>query len=459
MKYSVIDIEATGGSPKLDRIMEIAVYNYDGESVFDSFSTLINPEVDIPPYIQKLTGIKNEMLEGAPSFEDVAERLIEMTSDTVFVAHNVNFDYSILKNEFKRLGKQFTKKKLCTVELSKLVLDLESYSLDNLTKELNINMESHHRAGDDAKATVEVLEHLLNNDTKGLIQKRLDSDFDHYNLPEVLTEKEIKKIPEDTGVYYFLNTRDELVYAGSTNDLRERVLNHFLPVPGSKKRERLQQNVTKVDYEETGSELIARLKEAQAILSKKPMFNRRIRISELPYGIFIETNTDGYKYLFAKKLNKGEESLAAFRTREQAEAAIYKRMDQYGLCPKLCGKYRGDGACGSHKVKRCKGACVGKESTNSYNRKVNRAFRFYKMPHDRFLIIGEGRNVKEASAVLVSNRHVEGYCYFKKSASDYSEIAENINAVPSHPLFKNIILKYLSKPHLDLIHDLAEVPS
>lgn len=453
--YSIIDIEATGGSPKLDRIMEIAVYNFDGEKIVASFESLINPEVDIPPYIQKLTNINNDMVKGAPTFAEVIDEVSELTSGNFFVAHNVNFDYSILKNEFKNLGRRFTRKKLCTVELSKLLLpEQESFSLNSLTQELGIIMESHHRAGDDAKATVELFHHLLKNDSEGKLQNRLLANFDHYNLPKEITPAMIKKIPEDTGVYYFNNEDGKLVYAGSTNDLRERVLNHFLPVVGSKKRDKLHKTVREVEYEETGSELLAKLKEAEAILSKKPVYNRPSSISKLRYGIAIELNADGYKTVRVREIKDEEKVITAFRTIEQAENTIYKRMERYRLCAKLCGKNRGKGPCSLFKGKKCKGACIRKESPAAYNRKVNKAFNYYRMPYDKFIIVGEGRNISENSGVLVENNAVVGYTYFEKTNQEYGKIVDSMTDLPQHFLFKNIILKYLDKQHLDQIIEL-----
>jgi len=450
--YSIIDIEATGGSPKLDRIMEIAIYNFDGESIIDSYTTLVNPEVEIPPYIQKLTNINNDMVKDAPTFAEIIDRVAEITGGNFFVAHNVNFDYSILKSEFKNMGRRFTRKKLCTVELSKLLMpEQESFSLNSLTKELGIEMESHHRAGDDAKATVELFDYLLKHDLEGKLQKRLQMDFDHYNLPKEITPDMIKQIPEDTGVYYFNNEEGKLVYAGSTNDLRERVLNHFLPVEGSKKRDKLHRTVREVEYEETGSELLAKLKEAEAILSKKPVYNRPSSFSKLRYGIVIALNSDGYKTVRVTEIKEGQKVLTAFRSAEQAEAAIYKRMERYKLCAKLCGKNRGKGPCSLFKGKRCKGACIKRESAASYNKKVNKAFNYYRMPHEKFMIVGEGRTVAEHSGVLVENNKVVGYAYFEKSNDAYEEIIGDLTDLPQHILFKNIILKYLDKQHLDRI--------
>ncbi len=435
--------------------MEIAIYNFDGNKIVDSFETLVNPEVDIPPYIQKLTNINNDMVKDAPTFAEIIDKVQKITSGNFFVAHNVNFDYSILKSEFKGLGRRFTRKKLCTVELSKLLLpEQESFSLNSLTKELGIVMESHHRAGDDAKATVELFDYLLKHDKEGKLQKRLTTDFDHYNLPKEITPAMIKKIPEDTGVYYFNNEAGKLVYAGSTNDLRERVLNHFLPVEGSKKRDKLHKTVREVEYEETGSELLAKLKEAEAILSKKPVYNRPSSVAKLRYGIVIEPNADGYKTARVKEISKDQKVLTAFRTVEQAEQAIYKRMERYKLCAKLCGKNRGKGPCSLFKGKKCKGACIRREPVAAYNKKVNRAFNYYRMPHDKFMIVGEGRNIEENSGVLVENNFVIGYTYFEKKNEEYGKIVDSITDLPKHILFKNIILKYLDKQHLDKIVEL-----
>lgn len=160
--FTIIDIETTGNHYKYGHITEIALYRHNGQQVTDSYSTLINPEMDIPYYITKLTGIDNEMVKNAPKFFEVAKKIVEITSNSIFVAHNVSFDYRFVKEEFNRLGFDYNRKTLCTVQLSRKFLPgHRSYSLGKLCSDLNININGRHRATGDALATVKLFEILL----------------------------------------------------------------------------------------------------------------------------------------------------------------------------------------------------------------------------------------------------------------------------------------------------------
>ena len=185
--YAILDIETTGGKYNEEGITEIAIYRFDGHEIVDQFSSLINPERPIQPFVVNLTGINNEMLRQAPKFYEVAKRIIEITDDCILVAHNALFDNRILTTEFDRLGYPFEKQTLCTVELAKkLIPDMPSYSLGKLVRALGIPLTDRHRAQGDAKATVSLFKMLLAKDTSKQIisetvrkdpKKKLDSKF------------------------------------------------------------------------------------------------------------------------------------------------------------------------------------------------------------------------------------------------------------------------------------------
>lgn len=160
--FIIIDIETTGNSYKFGKITELAIYQHNGQMITNQYSTLINPEIDIPFYITKLTGITNEMVKNAPKFYEVAKTIVELTAGRTFVAHNVSFDYSFLKEEFARLGYTFHRKTLCTVQLSRKFLPgHQSYSLGKLCLDLGIEIKGRHRASGDALATAKLFEILL----------------------------------------------------------------------------------------------------------------------------------------------------------------------------------------------------------------------------------------------------------------------------------------------------------
>jgi DNA polymerase-3 subunit epsilon len=160
--FVIIDIETTGNNPKYGSITELAIYQHNGQKVVNHFTTLINPEIDIPYFITKLTGINNEMVCNAPKFYEIAKTILELFRGNIFVAHNVSFDYQFIKEEFARLGYNFNSKTLCTVKLSKQLLPgHQSYSLGKLCSDLGINIKDRHRADGDALATVKLFEILL----------------------------------------------------------------------------------------------------------------------------------------------------------------------------------------------------------------------------------------------------------------------------------------------------------
>ncbi len=160
--YAVVDIETTGGNNKYGKITEIAIYIFNGQEITDSFISLVNPECNIPNFITNMTGISNEMVANAPKFYEIARKIVEITANKIFVAHNVGFDYNFIRKEFNDLGYDFTRKTLCTVELGRKYLPgHKSYSLGKICDELEIDINGRHRAGGDALATVKLLQLIL----------------------------------------------------------------------------------------------------------------------------------------------------------------------------------------------------------------------------------------------------------------------------------------------------------
>lgn len=186
MHYVIIDIETTGGNPKNSKITEIAMYKHDGENIIDEYITLLNPEINIPPFIVQLTGISDEMVQNSPKFFEIAKDIVEFTEGCIFVAHNVAFDYGVIRHEFKSLGYDYRRPHLCTVRTSRhLIPGHESYSLGKLSRKLGIEITSRHRAGGDALATAHLFSILHNKakgDLKNFIHQELNPKQLHPNL-------------------------------------------------------------------------------------------------------------------------------------------------------------------------------------------------------------------------------------------------------------------------------------
>ncbi len=270
--YSIVDIETTGGSPQYEKITEIAIYIHDGEKITDQFSTLINPEKNIPYYITGLTGISNEMVEGSPKFYEVAKKIIELTENKIFVAHNVNFDYNFVRSEFNSLGFNFKRELLCTVKLSrKLIPGKKSYSLGNLCDDLGIHINDRHRASGDALATVKLFELLLDiNRQKGI---NGINQNDYGVLHPNLDKSKILILPEETGVYYLYNDKQDVIYIGKSNNIKSRITTHLGPSK-NKTSQKMRKEIADFSFEITGSELIALLLESEEIKKNKPIYNR-----------------------------------------------------------------------------------------------------------------------------------------------------------------------------------------
>lgn len=282
--YAIIDIETTGGKYNEEGITEIAIYKFDGHTIVDQFISLINPEKSIQPFVVKLTGINNKMLRNAPKFYEVAKRIVEITEDCIFVAHNSSFDYRILSQEFKRIGYTFEKETLCTVVLSKkLIPNLESYSLGKLCHSLGIAVADRHRASGDALATVKLFKLLLSKDTeKSIIKKNIKPIINAQLISEKLTRL-LESLPHKEGIFYLHDADDSILYIGKSANIKKEVLKIFIGESPTKII--LQKKVQSISTEETGSLLISKIKYAQELTRIKPKYNKRYYTPYKRYNI------------------------------------------------------------------------------------------------------------------------------------------------------------------------------
>ena len=272
--YTIVDLEATGGKFNEESIIEIAIYKFDGVSITDQFISLVNPEKEIHPYVEKLTGISSKMLKTAPKFHEIAKRVIEITSDSVLVAHNAQFDYRILQLEFKRLGFDFSMKSICTVILSQELLpDQQSYKLGRLSRSLGIPIKDRHRASGDALATVELFKILLEKDVKQEIIRKSIVEFPGEKMDNIFKDV-IDNLKENTGVFYIYNESNELVYIDFSKDIKNKLIKLFT----SKKfiPKYVQNNFKTIKVHPTGNVHIAILKTLQEINSLRPKINNNV---------------------------------------------------------------------------------------------------------------------------------------------------------------------------------------
>ncbi|WP_167898559.1 exonuclease domain-containing protein [Wenyingzhuangia aestuarii] len=293
--YAIVDIETTGGKFNEEGMTEIAIHKFDGKKVVDKFITLVNPEIPIQPFVVQLTGINDKMLVKAPKFHEIAKQIIQITEGCIIVAHNANFDYRILRNEFRRLGYKYTRDTLCTVELSrKLIPEQESYSLGKLCRSLGIPMSDRHRANGDAVATVKLFKMLLNKDVEKFIIKaniKSEGKVKAINTPtNGISDKFVKileKSPRKTGVFYLHNQKGDIIYIGKNRNIRNGV--NQLLLRTSKRAKTLHKQIDDISFEETGSLLIANIKSNEEVAVNKPYFNAPKRI-HIPTTVFNTEN-------------------------------------------------------------------------------------------------------------------------------------------------------------------------
>lgn len=408
--YAIVDIETTGGKFNEEGITEIAIYRHDGHQIVDQFSSLVNPERPIQAFVASLTGINNNMLRQAPKFYEVAKRIVEITDNAVLVAHNAQFDYRILRTEFTRLGYEFERRTICTVELSKKLLPGHaSYSLGKLTRALGIPISDRHRAQGDAQATVKLFQLLLDRDhEKNIVEASIRLDPKKQLEPNLL--ELIERAPSETGIYYLRNKEDKLIYIGKSKNIKKRLTQHF--TGQDRKSKKLQLETVDVQVERTGNELVALLKESEEIKVHKPLYNRSLRRSIFRYQLSHFTDQQGYINLKIDPSDRRKNSITTFGTFAQAKSVLFKITEQYELCQKLNGLYQSKEACFSYGLNQCNGACIQKEAPETYNQRVQEFINKNIYQSSDLIIVDKGRYLEEHSCILIEDGAFKGIGYF-----------------------------------------------
>lgn len=443
--YAILDIETTGGKFNEEGITEIAIYKFDGQKVVDQFISLVNPEQPIQPFVVGLTGINNDMLRNAPKFYEVAKRIVEITNDCILVAHNAQFDNRILKTEFRRLGYDFERKTLCTVELSqKLIPGQQSYSLGKLVRALGIPLSDRHRASGDAQATVKLFKMLLVKDTTKTILKESVRTDTTLQLDTKLV-RILDDLPSITGVYYLHNQEGEIIYIGRSKNIRKRVNQHF--TTDQHKLKKIQKEVASVSYEATGNELIALLKENEEIKLNKPKYNKTTTKAIFNYALYQFTDENGYINLHIGKADSRKKNITTFNGLQQANSVLQNIVESYQLCQRLTGLHKGNGNCFSYTIKSCKGACIGVEPPSEYNERVMEMIEKYSYRDQNMLVIDRGRDVDEKSALLVEEGEFKGIGYFNLNyqLNNIDIVRSIITPMKNDRDARHIIQSYLRK--------------
>jgi DNA polymerase-3 subunit epsilon len=443
--YAILDIETTGGQFNEEGITEIAIYKYDGHEIVDQFISLVNPEIPIQPFVVKLTGINNAMLVSAPKFFEIAKRIIEITQGCVIVAHNTVFDYRILRTEFRRLGYDFHSETLCTVELAKILIpEQPSYSLGKLVRALGIPMADRHRAAGDALATVKLFKMLLDKDLeKVIIKEHIKTEIIKGIAPKLFNI--IESLPNKTGLYYIHKENGDIIFIGKSKNIKKRVNQHFTSI--TKSAIKIQQEVFAVTYEETGSELVALLKETEEIKRNRPIYNRMSPKIHFPVAIYSETDANGYLNLKLQKADGRKKEITSYTTLQEGKNILFRISSHYNLCQKLTGLYETKAECFQYKINECDGACIGKVSPEEYNKRVLDFITKSSFENQSMVIVDKGRTVSERSAILIENGIYKGYAFYDLNYQiNNIQILKNlIISMPNNRNTRNIIQGYLRK--------------
>lgn len=445
--YAIVDIETTGGYAAANGITEIAIHLFDGVKVTEKFETLINPGQPIPYYIQSMTGITDKMVADAPRFEEVAEKIYTILHDRIFIAHNVNFDYSFVKSHLKESGFDLNTKKLCTVRLSRKIFPgLSSYSLGNLSRSLGITIYDRHRAGGDSEATVQLFQLLLQNDKDKHILKSLQRNSKEWILPPNVPKEHFDHLPYTPGVYYFHDKKGKVVYVGKATNIRYRVNSHFSNNSESRQKQNFMQHVHAISYQSCGTELMACILESAEIKKRWPVFNSSQKRWEDVYGIFLYEDQNGYHRLAIDKNRKRLNPLYTFHYLVDGHAIIRKLIKDYQLCPKLCFMQKDDGNCDGIVEGHCKGACQQKESPAKYNKRVQKAAASL-LAQPSFTILDKGLNGNDQSCILVEEGKFYGMGYIPAGfdTTDNAALKEKLTIYKENSFIRNLVNSYAAR--------------
>jgi DNA polymerase-3 subunit epsilon len=437
--YAIVDIETTGGHASANGITEIAVFIHDGQQVVKHFETLINPRQKIPAYITSLTGINNYMVADAPPFEEIAATLYELLSDTIFVAHNVNFDYSFVKHHLKAAGYELAEKKLCTVRLSRKTFPgLPSYSLGNLCRSLALPINNRHRAGGDAKATVMLLEHCMANGGEAHIAQMLKKSSAEQWLPLHLTKADVAGLPATPGVYYFHDVKDKIVYVGKAINIKKRVSSHFTHNDPDRKRQNFLRTICKITCKECATELEAIVLESAEIKRLWPRYNVSQKQPQQKFALYQFEDNRGYLRLAIDRKKKNIPALYNFNLLHEGLVMIKRMAEEFALNEKLCF---------IDKTPFTENDLLVLDPPDLYNNKIKKAVQALEEQLPTFAVMDNGIKTAEKLCLLIERGCFWGMGYLPSDTtiSSTNELKMYLNPYADNDTIRNSIYSFVEK--------------
>lgn len=416
-RFAFVDIETTGLKFTHNRIIEVGIILVENGKVLKKFNQLINPEEEVPAYSFELTGISPQELKNAYNFRQHSEDILALLENATFVAHNARFDYSFLREEFKRIGVDFKAKTLCTVKLSRHLFPEHSrHSLDHVVDRCNITVKNRHRAYDDAEALWKFLKYIKKQFSEDHIHQAFLAITKTRHRPPHLDEDLYQRLPEAPGVYIFYGQNGEVLYIGKSVNIKERVASHFHDSLNSNKEMSIFQSVHHIEARTTAGDFSALMLESRLIKEMQPMYNRLLRRIRKLTVLEKTENEGGYyganiQYLDGIDAGNSEKVLGIFKSKKKAEEHLLALTEEFKLCRKLLGIEKSKKECFLFQLKKCSGACAGHEASIHYNMRFLEAFensRIRRWPFSGPILVEE----KFApTATNIQRRNTKGEVY------------------------------------------------
>ena len=417
-KFAIISMTTFGYKPNPLRIVQLTISKLEGDYYEPVFSTYVNPEERIPNYIQQKTGLSDDILLQAPTFPEVANTILKELKDHILVGHNASFLHFALQSEFKYLGYLFKIPLLCTLRLAKrLIPNMTNYDLPYLTSVLNIPLIASNDMNDTNAAVSILFQRLIALDEdERVISKFLEPKVEKENIaPKNIEYQKLNALPNSPGIYKFQNKVGDVIYVGKAKDIKKRVLSHFYN--SSEKEISLCDATYNVDFETTGSELIALLREANLIDKLDPPFNYIQKKSYITFHIIPQKNKKGILQLKIERRPFQHSPTEIFLKRGDAIKRLIELTKKFRLCPLLTGSKSKLGRCTHNEYTECDGVCSGMEEIGLYNLKVEKALDFLNNENDNYVIFEKGRSKEERSFVLILHSVYQGYGFLDNSQS------------------------------------------
>ena len=441
MQYAIVDIETTGGFAAANGIMEIAVFISTGKKIIKKFHALLNPVYTIPRYIVALTGITNDMVESERPFSSIADELFELLHDKVFVAHNVNFDYSFLKHHLAQCGLELNCKKLCTVRLARKVLPASpGYGLGKICRYTGIEIKDRHRATGDAHATTRLLHYLLERDTNGYAQTMIKGKSKEQFLPPNVPAQSINQLPHQPGVYYFHDKSGKVIYVGKAKSLSKRVNSHFSNNKPHKQKQEFLKKIYNISYQTTATELMAFILESIEIKKLWPEQNRSQKRFEQTYGLYCFEDRRGYLRLCIEKKKKNIQPLYTFNLLPEGHNLLRKLVREFELCPKRCFLQNETVSC------QCS-SCEANEDPVQYNKRAEECIARFHQELPTFALIDEGLKQDEQSCILMEKGRFYGMGYLplEVNISTIAEFKNHLTPYTENDYIRGLVYQYASR--------------